>query len=262
MANILDRINVRRAAVGSSALASNTVVGDKKDPLLGFNFRVSIEGLADAYGLDDAWNDQIGFSRVSGIGSRMATREVIQGSSNVTLEVPSTLSYMTAKFVRGISLHTRAWMLNEWYVDICRIVSGNWDSGSILRAGVNNSIRLQRRNIVVSIPIDPRSFSPSSKKEQNRNFVGRTVRTGIQPRMTAGLGSSSNEIPSFTITLVDAWPKSLTIGDLNANENAVLIQEMEVVYSGIQYGSVPKPSGPDSLDARTSRIAQFTSAQR
>ncbi len=89
---------------------------------------------------------------------------------------------------------------------------------------------IQKRDVVIQVPIYPQSFSPSYQLGgNNRPIIGKTIRMATSPR-TRQVASSVSGMPSIEITLTECWPTKLKVGDLDAQANQVWIWEMEIVF--------------------------------
>jgi phage tail-like protein len=186
--------------VDATGKISKSVYGRRRDPVGSSSFVVTIQDLARDYFVTGENPDQIGFTRISGIGSSIETIDVVQGSSPAKIAVPTSITYSDVNFERGITIDGTAMALFQWYRDIQGVIF-NAPSVGAQSAGASSGIegirvKIKRRRVTI-------------------------------------------QLAGFEIVLVDAWPTSLLYGDMDAITSGIWVSSMTMKYRGIEIKALP-----------------------
>lgn len=238
MPNLIDRIRVRVAGrKGVDRPDRVAAIGQKSDPILSCNFSVTITDLGTDFNLpDDPQRDKVGFSRIDGIDTTIDTDEVSSGTNPVVDYLPRSIKYGVVTFERGVSRSATALALISWFNDIKSILAGTPSDATIQRSipGAEVPAFIKRRDILIEVPIDHRAYSRSVVvKDRPRPVVGKTYKFMLNTGNVTESRGLDGQIATFKIRLVDAWPVKLEFSGLNANENNVWLQRMEMRHSGV-----------------------------
>jgi len=172
------------------------------DPLRNFRFLVTFQpqgGFANnGLGLTEA---TIGFTSVSGLSVATDSIPYREGGYNTTVhQIPGQTTFTPLTLQRGVLLSTRQnW---DWMRNLFATVTA---AGTT--RGVDQNFRCDLEIAVLSHPI------PGSPN-QNDNVT------------------TSQDHVAMRFKVYNAWPTSVAYSDLNAGDNALLVEQMTLVHEG------------------------------
>jgi phage tail-like protein len=172
------------------------------DPLRNFRFLVTFKPqggfAANGLGLTDA---TIGFTSVSGLSVATDSIPYREGGYNTTVhQIPGQTTFTPITLQRGVALGTKQnW---DWMRNLFATISG----GNTTRA-VDQNFRCDLEIAVLSHPI-PGSPNENDTKETSKDHV------------------------AMRFQVYNCWPTSVAYSDLNAGDNALLVEQMTLVHEG------------------------------
>jgi len=181
------------------------------DPLRNFKFRVKIHPTGLLSSLTDSGNDfEVGFSVVSGISVQNEMIAYREGGMNThPHKMIGQSDYGPVTFTRGVFADQKA--LYQWQTFLHAWGQGGFEQGSTSDAAGND----YRCNISVSIYDHP--VSSATYDDNPADF---------------DLGTDLTEKMGYK--LYNCWPASFAMGDLNAGDSSLLIQQLVVNHEGFE----------------------------
>jgi phage tail-like protein len=172
------------------------------DPLRNFRFLVTFQphgGFANnSLGLTQA---TIGFTSVSGLSVATDSIPYREGGYNTTVhQIPGQTTFTPLTLQRGVLLSTKQnW---DWMRNLFATVTA---AGTT--RGVDQNFRCDLEIAVLSHPI------PGSPNANDTT-------------------TTSNDHVAMRFKVYNAWPTSVAYSDLNAGDNALLVEQMTLVHEG------------------------------
>lgn len=189
----------------------------KTDPLRNFKFLVQIN-----FSVPHAHTSlvNLGFTSVSGLSVTTQSIPYRQGGYNTTVhQIPGQTEFTPITLQRGVLLGTSApW---DWMKMLFSTIAGNGNGG------VTENFRA--RHVDISVLHHPVTI------DANQATGG--VSTPVKMRFR----------------VYNAWVTSLSYSDLNAGDNALLVEQMTLVHEGFDT-SLAKAVGPNAGDAGTGNL--------
>ena len=193
----------------------------KSDPVRNFRFVASFFPL----GQKDAntqWDPEkpagrVGFTSISGLNISTESIPYREGQYNTTVhQIPGQTTFSPITFQRGVVLGTR----QHW--DWMRMLFRVNDPKS---AQINPKTSF-RADIEVQVLVHPVAYSDDAG--YGSNVTGN------------GTGTAERDLTAMRFRIYNAWPTSVAYSDLNAGDNALLVEQMTVVHEGfdLQWASV------------------------
>ena len=187
------------------------------DPLRNFKFAVTIhhkpantEGVAMSAGL--------GFMSVSGLAATTEAIPYREGGMNTTVhQLPGQTSFSPVTFQRGVTLGRNSDGPWSWFRQLFDVVGGNG-------TGPANNVGGNRFRAAIDIHV---------------------LEHPVTHLETAGDRIHLQTPVKLRVRLHNAWITGISFSDLNAGDNAVMVEQMTVVHEGFQvrYGApVPNAS--------------------
>lgn len=187
----------------------------RTDPLRNFKFRVQINPTGDtplaamAEGISN-----LGFAQMSGIA---VTNEVIpyrEGGMNThPHKMVGQSDFAPVSLARGVFANTGGRALHQWQEFL-----HSWQGGSVSGGGSTGQDSEYRCTVDVSVYDHP---------------VTDTGGSGYAYDINPAEGNTTADLPKrLGITLYNAWPGSFSISDLNAGDNGILIQQLQLHHEG------------------------------
>ena len=176
------------------------------DPIRNFRFLVTFMPQATT---NNPWLKKtkvaMGFTSVSGLSVTTDSIPYREGGYNTTVhQIPGQTSFSPVTLQRGVILGTRQhW---DWMRKLFATVQGNATTG-----GQNENFRVDLEIAVLSHPI------PGS---------------GGGVELTGGVNGTSGDHVAMRFKVYNAWITSLAYSDLNAGDNAILVEQMTLVHEG------------------------------
>lgn len=172
------------------------------DPIRNFRFLVTftpLEGGSLPVPINKAPLVNMGFMAVQGLAAQTETIPYREGGMNTTPhQLPGQQSFSPVTFQKGVVLGSMfGW---EWFRSL-------YDPGTAGTETVVGDFRCQGLIRVLKHPAT-----------HNASFATQ-------------LDASANVAASFT--LLNAWPSNIAYSDLNAADNAVLVEQITVVHEGL-----------------------------
>lgn len=191
-----------------------------QDPLRNFRFLVKIQPYSQGGWDKDAFGAHLGFTSVTGMSLTMTSIPLVEGGINtLTHQLPGLVSYSPLTFQTGTFLgNNENW---EW---IRRIIGTVGNAGYGAPGG---NFRCRMRIDVLSHP------NPGSRATQDGR--ARTMQgSGYYADSDDIFGTEADDDHSaLSFHLSKAWITTLSYSDLNAGDNALLVQQMTVVHEGM-----------------------------
>jgi len=193
------------------------------DPIRNFRFLVTFlpQGTST-----NPWLKQskvaIGFTSVSGLSVTTDSIPYREGGYNTTVhQIPGQTSFSPVTMQRGVILGTRQhW---DWMRKLFATIQGNGTS-----TGQNENFRADVEIQVLSHPI------PGS---------------GSREELTGGVNGTSTDHVAMRFKVYNAWITSVAYSDLNAGDNAILVEQLTLVHEGFDVNWATSLDGSGSAPA-------------
>ena len=190
------------------------------DPLRNFRFLVTFTPLDETNTTMSALSSAtMGFTSVSGLSVATDAIPYREGGYNTTVhQIPGQTTFTPLTLQRGVMLGTnRNW---EWMRNMFATVGGGGST-----RGVDKNFRCNIDIKVLAHPI------PAAGSEDE---VAQSAAAGAPTATTA-----STDIVAMQFRVYNAWPTAVAYSDLNAGDNALLVEQMTLVHEGfnIAWGS-------------------------
>lgn len=203
------------------------------DPVRNFRFLVSFYPTVypksvskDEY-YSPAWkpSGRFGFSSVSGLSFNVNVQTIREGGYNTTVhQVPTRVDFSAVQFDRGVALGTsQNW---DWMRMLLRVARGkaNRPQKALFRSDVEIAVFSH------PVPYSNGGTSYGGSRPEDRNIV-------------------SDDFVAMRFRLYNAWPSSVVYSDLNAGDNALLVERMTLVHEGLDL--VWARTGKDGSEPRS-----------
>lgn len=178
------------------------------DPVRNFRFLVSFEKTIPGGG---GWNPDaaLGFTSVSGLAISTESIPYREGGYNTTVhQIPGQTTFSPVTFQRGVTIGSRQhW---DWMRMMFQTVTGQVYNGK------NDSFRA---DIIIKVLNHPVPYSTS-------------VGTGYGVPQSE-ITQAGDDVVVAQFRLYNAWPTSVAYSDLNAGDNALMVEQMTVVHEGM-----------------------------
>jgi phage tail-like protein len=212
------------------------------DPIRNFRFLVTFFPLVVAEGIG-GWtpNPQVGFTSVSGLAISTESIPYREGGFNTSVhQIPGQSTFSPVTFQRGVTIGTsQHW---DWMRMLFQTVSGDKFSN-------NTSFRADVEIAVLNHPV-PYSRDPGGAANSG---YGGTTNQLVTTLNDAGAANDDKVVAKFR--LYNAWPTSVAYSDLNAGDNALMVEQMTLVHEGMDmaWASVDPQSNTINAAAAFSR---------
>jgi len=186
------------------------------DPVRNYRFVVSfypqiMKTDGGLYG-STAWKPvgRFGFTSVSGFAFNVAVQQIREGGYNATVrQVPTNIEFSALQLDRGIVLGSQQnW---DWMKMLLRTVQGR----------ASNAKALFRSDVEIAVLNAPVPYA-------NRKG-GKGYSTGASSESAAARDDSV----AMRFRIYNAWPTSVVYSDLNAGDNALMVERMTLVHEGL-----------------------------
>jgi len=179
------------------------------DPIRNFRFVVTFLPLTPATTSTNGWTPQpqIGFTSVSGLSLTTEAIPYREGGFNTTVhQIPGQTTFSPVTFQRGVTIgSSQHW---DWMKMLFQTVQGSSYSDKAAF----------RSDIEIAVLNHPVPYSSG----------------------TTGYGTATPETPAARddvvvarFRLYNAWPTSVAYSDLNAGDNALLVEQFTIVHEGL-----------------------------
>lgn len=183
------------------------------DPIRNFRFLAKFEPLAQVASDWKKKDVTIGFTSVSGLALSTEPIPYREGGYNTTVhQIPGQTTFSPVTFQRGVVIGTRQHY--DWTRMLFRALNG----GNKLVANKSSF----RANITIDVLNHPVPYSTEPG-------------TGYGTDLLEG-SAASDDLVVARFTLFNAWPTSLAYSDLNAGDNALMVEQMTIVHEGMVMG--------------------------
>jgi len=195
------------------ARQANARKSQTSDPVRNFRFLVKFKPLTPNGGPSDFQPEPtVGFTSVSGLSMTTEPIPYREGGYNTTVhQIPGQTTFSPVTFQRGVTIGTR--QNYDWTRMLFRAISGGGSSDRLI---ANKSSF--RANIQIDVLNHPVPYSTST------DF-------GADNISEAQTGADDLVVARFN--LYNAWPTSIAYSDLNAGDNALVVEQMTVVHEGM-----------------------------
>lgn len=192
------------------------------DPIRNFRFIARFTALAtDAAA--PSFDNKIGFMSIQGLNMQTEAIPYREGGYNTVVHyLPGQQTFSPVTFQRGVTLGSRSnW---DWFRKL-------FDPGTDSESGLTANFRCK---ITVDVLGHPQPAT--------RNYAG----------------ESPGPQSFLRFTLLNAWPTNISYSDLNAADNAVVVEQLTVVHEGLDVvwsDGVGADSTNPNFPANTGEIA-------
>jgi phage tail-like protein len=176
------------------------------DPIRNFRFLATFSPHASMKGVK--FNTTVGFTSVSGLSVTTESIPYREGGYNTSVhQIPGQSSFSPITFQRGVVLGSRQnW---DWMRQLYRIVNAGTGTGGTGVVGQDF-----RADVTIRVLQHPAAGSANS--------TGNTIETI----------AAEDDIVAARFKVYNAWPTALAFSDLNAGDNALLVEQMTLVHEG------------------------------
>jgi phage tail-like protein len=175
----------------------------KTDPIRNFRFLATFMPHAEFVNASAKLTDStVGFTSISGLTISTESIPYREGGYNTAVhQVPGQTSFSPLTFQRGVTLGSRGhW---DWMGQLFRVVQGTGDVTGF------------RCDIGISVLQHPMALESAS------NY-------GVTPQ------DDGTDLVAMRFKVYNAWITSLAFSDLNAGDNAIMVEQMTVVHEGFE----------------------------
>lgn len=176
------------------------------------NFRFIVKFLPLTVSGDNGWKPepQIGFTSVSGLAINTESIPYREGGYNTSVhQIPGQTTFSPVTFQRGVTIgSTQHW---DWMKMLFQTITGT---------SYNNN-QAFRSDVEIAVLHHPVPYS--------------TVKTtGYGTGASEGNdGAALDDKVMARFRLYNAWPTSIAYSDLNAGDNALMVEQMTLVHEGL-----------------------------
>lgn len=191
----------------SNSAAAPAYRAPVSDPVGNYRFLVHFYPHQVVPGSRTGWKPMgmMGFTSVSGFSYNVNVVSIREGGYNTTLhQVPTQVDFSALQLDRGVLLGTQQnW---DWMKMMLRVVQGRAS-----RAGA-----LFRSDVQVSVLQSPTPYGGG----------------GYSSAANSGATAYDDNV-TMRFRLYNAWPSSVVYSDLNAGDNALMVERMTLVHEGL-----------------------------
>ena len=176
------------------------------DPIRNFRFLVEFQQLV---GQNVGWSPSatLGFTSVSGLAVSTESIPYREGGYNTTVhQVPGQSTFSPVTFQRGVTIGSRQ----------------HWDWMRMLFQTVNGQKFTQAAGFRADVIIDVLNH-PVPYAAGNDEY-------GVNARENS---QAEDDIVLARFRLYNAWPTTVAYSDLNAGDNALMVEQMTLVHEGM-----------------------------
>lgn len=180
------------------------------DPIRNFRFLVKFEPLMR---VSNDWSREatLGFTSVSGLALSTEPIPYREGGYNTTVhQIPGQTTFSPVTFQRGVVIGSRQHY--DWTRMLFRALNG----GDKLDANKSSF----RANITIDVLNHPVPYSTDTGYGTNN----------------VENSAAGDDLVVARFRLFNAWPTSLAYSDLNAGDNALMVEQMTIVHEGMIMG--------------------------
>lgn len=208
------------------------------DPIRNFRFLVQFEPHATFNNV--TWRPTLGFTSISGLAVQTESIPYREGGYNTTIhQIPGQTTFSPITMQRGVMLGTQQnlqWMRRLFSV-------GERDT-----AATNPGFR---SDITIWVLNHPQVNSAGSEIGAN---ISSGYGTGLPGDQLLDDAQKKNETPVMRFKVYNAWPTAVAYSDLNAGDNALVVEQCTFVHEGFDVSL-------KSIDSSTGLPANFDDGQ-
>jgi len=183
------------------------------DPIRNFRFIVTFLPIIPE---NTGWTPSasIGFTSVSGLAISTESIPYREGGYNTTVhQIPGQTTFSPVTFQRGVTIgSSQHW---DWMRMMFQTVTGKTFSNK----------QTFRSDVIIEVLNHP---VPYSTKQADNTGYGRT-----NPGAMREQDAAQDDIIVNRFRLYNAWPTSVAYSDLNAGDNALMVEQMTLVHEGL-----------------------------
>jgi phage tail-like protein len=198
----------------------NARAAQSTDPIRNFRFLVKILPLTPTNGLK--FQSSLGFTSVSGLAMSTESIPYREGGYNTTVhQIPGQTTFSPVTFQRGVTIGSRQHY--DWTKMLFRTLTATNDLALQPKTGF-------RCNVEIRVLNHPVPYG------QGSTAFGAPVPEAIQ---------ADDDSVVALFRLYNAWPTSIAYSDLNAGDNALMVEQMTLVHEGMSmdWTNVPATDG-------------------
>ncbi|NDH65495.1 MAG: phage tail protein [Microbacteriaceae bacterium] len=190
----------------------NTRANLNTDPIRNFRFLATFEPLSNTQA-EMTETTTIGFTSISGLSITTESIPYREGGYNTSVhQIPGQSTFSPITFQRGVILGTdRNW---RWMKRLYNVVNG--------QGGAADQMTNFRCDITINVLQHPMSGSSA----------GTVVNAGANSAGVDETTASKDDLVALKFKIYNAWVTSLAYSDLNAGDNALMVEQMTVVHEG------------------------------
>lgn len=178
------------------------------------NFRFIVKFLPLTVSGVNGWEPQpqIGFTSVSGLAINTESIPYREGGFNSSVhQIPGQSTFSPVTFQRGVTIgSSQHW---DWMKMLFQTITGT----------TYNNNQAFRSDVEIAVLHHPVPYSTVS----STGYGG----TGSNPEGSDGAARDDKVMARFR--LYNAWPTSIAYSDLNAGDNALMVEQMTLVHEGL-----------------------------
>lgn len=179
------------------------------DPIRNFRFLVEF---VQSENSNKSWKPfpKVGFTSISGLSITTESIPYREGGYNTTVhQIPGQTTFSPVTFQRGVVVGTRQhWDWMRMLFSTVQASGSGYGSNEPFRCDIN-----------IHVLTHPVNYGAGSK----------TFGDGD----TAETLQSEDDIAPIRFRLYNAWPTSVAYSDLNAGDNALMVEQLTVVHEGL-----------------------------
>lgn len=179
------------------------------DPIRNFRFLVKIKPLTPNNTMMQ-FDSTLGFTSVSGLAMSTESIPYREGGYNTTVhQIPGQTTFSPVTFQRGVTIGSDQHY--KWTRQLFQVISSG---GSI---ATNQGFRANIEIDVLNHPV------PYGTGADNRQFGQEITESN----------AAADDLVVARFNLYNCWPTSLAYSDLNAGDNALMVEQMTIVHEGM-----------------------------
>ena len=195
------------------------------DPLRNFRFIARFTALSNKMGV--SFDTKVGFTSIQGLNVQTEAIPYREGGYNSTVHyLPGQQTFSPVTFQRGVVVGTHQnW---DWFLKLFDPgTNGSKSSNTVDSEGLTSDFRCA---ITIDVLGHPRP--------KTQDYT-----------MTNSIANGDTPASYMRFVLLNAWPTNIAYSDLNATDNAVLVEQMTVVHEGLtlrwEHGEGNRSTWPD-----------------
>lgn len=175
------------------------------DPVRNFRFLVTFLP-HDAKSLNVNFRPTVGFTAVSGLSVTTESIPYREGGYNTSVhQIPGQTTFSPITLQRGVVIGSRQnW---DWMRRLYRVVNSRGEDNGL-------TVHDFRADLEIRVLGHPQAGSAAGDNRQLEH------------------AASQNDATALRFKVYNAWPTALAFSDLNAGDNALLVEQMTLVHEG------------------------------